>query len=144
MRIYVKGTPEELSELGMHLFEEDDKKYLSISFVNMTPLPDIPEELVRCVTRMENEIHQGFRREGVYRHKGARLTVVTTKYLKADEYYQRMEIIGPSVTSVNEIYSLVRQGKLQPVEDWAAPMPTASQISLKCFLASLKAKLSGR
>ena len=146
MRIYFKDMPEELDKLGFHLLEENGKKYLSISFVDMTPLPDIPEKLIDCVTRMENEIYKGFRKEGVYKHNGARLMVTTTRHLKADAYYQRMEIIGPSVTSVNEIYSLVRQGKLQPVEDWEAPMLTVSQISLtfskiRVFLVFLKSKL---
>ncbi|HUW72159.1 MAG TPA: hypothetical protein VMV66_03165 [Candidatus Humimicrobiaceae bacterium] len=146
MRIYVKDMPEELGKLEFHLFDENGRKYLNIAFSDMTPLPDIPEELIDCVTRMENEIYNGFRKEGVYEHNGAKLVVTTTRHLKADVYYQRMEIIGPSVTSVNEIYTLVRQGKLQPVEDWEAPMLTVSQISLtfskiRIFLVFLKSKL---
>jgi len=146
MRIYFKDMPEGLNKLGFNLLDEHGKKFLSIYFEDMTPLPDIPEELVDCVTRMENEIYKGFRKEGVYQHKGAKLVVITIRHLKADVYYQRMEIIGPSVTSVNEIYGLVRQGKLQPVEDWEASMPTVSQTSLtfskiRSFLAPLKSKL---
>ena len=146
MRIYVKGIPEELNKLGFHLLEEHGKKFLSIYFEDMTPLPDIPDNLVECVTRIENEIYQGFRREGVYQHEGAKLVVTTTRHMKADVYYQRMEIIGPSVKSVNEIYGLVRQGKLQPVEDWEVPMLRVSRISLifstiRVFLAFLRKKL---
>jgi len=128
--------PEELEKTGFclsKLSEENGMRYIGIPFPDMTPLPDIPEELVECVTRMKNEIYHGLRREGIYRHKGAQLVVVTTRHLKTSAYYQRMEIIGPSVASVNEIYSLVRQGELQPDEDWEAPMSTPSQEASVAF-----------
>ena len=142
LHIYFKGVADlekKANELGLHLFTEDGKKFLAVSSLNISPLPDIPEDLIECVTFLEGEIYRGLRTEGIYRHGEAKLIVRTRKSSKDGTYSQSIESIGPSVASVKDIYSLVRQGKLQPVENWEAPMSIVSPI--RSFWDSLRSKL---
>ena len=81
----------------------------------LTPkLPMALRDLVDKVTA-ETRIYAGFRREGVYSHGGVTLEA------KMGSGWQAIKIIGSSVEAVNEAYSLLRKGQLEPVEDWEAP-----------------------
>lgn len=131
-----KGAEKRLEELqqkgflGKELKPETHRgtgrKYLRV-YEELDPLPDaIPEEeLVECVTTKER-IHRNFRPEGVYRHEGAELTVKTEVRIHSEtsatnierEEYQEFLISGPSVKAVRTIFTLVRQGKLAPEENW--------------------------
>ncbi|MFA4831601.1 MAG: hypothetical protein WC618_05585 [Patescibacteria group bacterium] len=90
-------------------------------------LPAVPAQYFDRVTYWG--IIEGYlRTEGVYRHHGAEMLLVTKKtYTSNDsEIYQEARILARSLESLQEIYSLVRQGKLLPVEDWEQPIQEAA------------------
>lgn len=126
LRIYLKDIPEGLEK---EAFREKGKRYVSFPSSEFAVMPDIPGELIECVTMLESEIYGTLRRQGVYAHDGAELVVKTHKSSKDGSFFQSVEISGPTPASVLKIRSLVRQGKLYPTEDYEAP-----QVSLKVSL----------
>ena len=117
--------------------DDTGKKYLSIYEEELDPLLGIiPEEIVERVT-MKEKIYRNFRPEGIYHHEGAELVVKTevmihsniyVKKIERDEY-QDLSISGPSVKVVKTIYSLVRQKKLDPDENWGEELPTETPVN---------------
>ncbi len=98
--------------------------YIEIGWNDLLSLaPDISGDLVERVTWSET-INRGFRTEGLYRHERAELVVKTeeeTDYDGMDKTrtsHQVISVSGPSVDTARKIYSLVRQLKLQPEENW--------------------------
>jgi len=103
-----------IGNLSLHVDNLSGKKYVFDTVHVGDPTSTIPEalnELVEQVTVRET-IHTGFRYDGIYRVDDAVLTASHT----GDS--QELRISGPSVESVNTIYSLFRQDKLQPEENW--------------------------
>lgn len=108
--------------------ETDDisgKKYVRVYEELDDPTSELPKclsELTERVTAKER-ILRGLRTEGVYRHNGAILIATTGRYTDkyVREVWQWVNISGPSVEAVRAIYSLFRQGKLKPAEDYEAP-----------------------
>jgi hypothetical protein len=132
LRIHFKDVPE-LEELSEKLFRfnaEKEGKYLDISFPDSEPPLDVPQDLIECVTLREGEILGYLRRQGVYKRDGSRLVLETHQYTKGG-YFQNMEGSGPTIASLMELYSLVRQGKLWPEEDWEAPQSAPPRVNLK-------------
>lgn len=88
-------------------------------------IPDIPADIVTRVT-VKEYIYRGFRTNGIYRNEGAELMVKTHVQVHSTmmshsverETFQEINVSGPTVEAVKAIYSLVRQGELQPAEDW--------------------------
>ena len=101
------------------------KKFLGV-YEDLDPILEVvPEEIVGRVT-MKEQIYRNFRSEGVYRHEGAELTVKTDLRIHSEstatnierEEYQEISVSGPSVRAAKTIFTLVRQGKLLPEENW--------------------------
>ncbi|MDP2860186.1 MAG: hypothetical protein Q8N98_00565 [bacterium] len=104
------------------------RKYISIYgdvFDPTTDVPNIPDELIEKVT-YKDRIYRGFRTEGVYRHEGAEMVVKTEVKVHSEmmadtierEEYQEINVSAPSIEALKAIYTLVRQGKLAPEENW--------------------------
>lgn len=109
-----------------------DEKYIISYVVPCDPtnkFPTIPAQYYDRVTFWQ-EIHTNFRAEGVYRHKGAEMLLTNkTKYpairstvgKNEPEILQEIKILARTLEDMVEIYSLVRQGKLLPAENWEQP-----------------------
>ena len=91
-------------------------------------IPDVPKEMVEKFT-FEERISSNLRAEGIYRHGGAEMLIKIVAEVHDDssiypgtdlkwEILQKISISAPSVASLKEIYTLMRQGKLSPVENW--------------------------
>ena len=131
LRVHFKDTPK-AKELGEKLFRfsvEKEGNYHDIRFPDSEPPLEIPQDLIECVTLKDSEVLGALRRQGVYRRAEGRLVVETHKYTKGG-FFQEMEASGPTIPSVLELYSLVRQGKLWPEEDWEAPQGVPSRVNL--------------
>lgn len=103
----------------------------------VSPMPDIPPELIKMVTGVET-IYRGLRTEGLYRKESAELILKTHVRFHPSESFmdmgtgreswQDITVSGSSVEAVKEIYSLVRQGKLEPEQDWESP-PAVQEVT---------------
>ena len=132
LRVYFKDDPK-VEDLGkeISLLSEKGRRYINIYYPHSDSIPEIPKDLIECVTLVDSEVYGVLRRQGVYRHREGKLVVDTHKSTKDGSYFQGMEGSGPTIASIMEIYSLVRQGKLWPEEDWEAPQIVPSRINLK-------------
>ena len=74
--------------------------------------PDIPVEAIEKYTLIDR-IGRGLRSDGVYSYGSAKLVAKTL-----DGTRQDISISGYSAADVSNAYTLFRQGKLQPTEDW--------------------------
>ncbi len=90
-----------------------------VEFMDLRPIPGVITTAIERVTG-EESIFAGFRSNGLYRAGGATRSV-TTCVMEIEGTYQHISVSGPTIESVREIYSLVRQGKLAPAEDYEAP-----------------------
>ena len=142
IRIYLKKCAEDFIREGEggknqksfygYQVREDQDGALYVSPANFTdptiPLPKISPMLIAKVTFLgglsQNSL---FRNEGVYRFGRAVMSLQnsinpnTTPPLG----YQAIRIVAPGMTSLRQIYTKVRQGKLEPSEDWGTA-PNAS------------------
>ena len=102
------------------------KKYINTYTEVSDPTSEIAEALGDLTEKVTAKDHIvcGLRADGVYRHNGATLTVKTGMYYQdSREVWQLVSVSGPSVEAVNTIYSLFRQGKLTPEENWEERIP---------------------
>ncbi|MDP2930693.1 MAG: hypothetical protein Q8N56_03770 [bacterium] len=122
---------------------DSGRKYISVYEDPSNPaseIPSIPEELIEKVTIKDYHIYQGFRTEGIYRHEGAVLMLKIHIEIERDFKgggmerleWQDVSISAPSVETLKAIYTMVRQGKLKPEEDWEhySPKEIGSGVSL--------------
>ena len=120
--------------------DSSGKKYINTYTEVGNPINEIVEclgDLTEKVTS-QNRIYRGFRAEGVYRHNGATLMAKTSGNFHdhLQESWQWVNISGPSIEAVETIYSLFRQGKLAPEENWEndatiAPPVSAPAVEIK-------------
>ena len=157
MYIWLKNGAEEqlaaLKEQGLlgdvraETHRNSGKKYVTVYEDVFDPTSDvnIPEELIEKVT-LKNRIHRGFRVEGIYRHEGATLMVRTESRVHSEmmansiecEEWQEISVAAPNVEKLKTIYTLVRQSKLAPEENWddvrfsppPAPAETETEITV--------------
>lgn len=119
----VSGLKEKKINLNLQTDEPTGMLYWDVyEAQGPNPLVDlIPAGLVHLVTHCER-IYTGFQRDGVYRLNGAELRLTTeigARWEGAEREVQVALIKGPSIKSVLDIYTRVRQGKLSPAEDWS-------------------------
>ena len=121
-------------DVRLDISRKTGQKYISLYESLSDPtaeIPNIPQELIERVTIKES-IHTGFRTNGVYRceeAKGAELVAKTEVRVHSEmnansierETYQNISVSGPSFEAVKSIYSMFRQGRLLPDENWEAP-----------------------
>ncbi len=108
----------------MNVDDLSGKEYVDFNEWNIDDLDigisQVLDDLLEKVT-YNGHIHRDvqIRTKGVYRHQEAILTV-TDSFLRdgsdAPETY--FKVIGPSLKSIQVIYTLFRQGKLTPNENW--------------------------
>lgn len=118
------------------------KKYITIHDDPMDPTSDDVSFLAPLTEKVtfKSTIHRGFRTDGIYRHEGATLLVRTQIRVHSElmchnierEVSQEISILAPSVEKLKAIYTLVRQGKLAPEENWgddalATSIPAADE-----------------
>lgn len=93
-------------------------------------VPNIGHKYIKRVSFLD-KYFEGFRTDGIYKLKGATARVETEeRYISAgnlhesghEERYQNISISAGSIRTLREIYTLVRQGKLQPTEDWGTDL----------------------
>ena len=115
------------------------KPYISVNLDPIDPtveLPTFPKGSIRKVT-FTGKHFDGFRNDGVYRHKGATVYLKIVHNLKTPsvhntedvthlEIYQEVQISAGSVRTLREIYTKVRAGEIEPSEDWGSPMKAPS------------------
>ncbi len=88
-------------------------------------LPTVAREHIKRVT-YEGKIHEGFRKDGLYRHKGATLRVETYNDTQGGfgdgpaiaVRHQNISISGGSIRTVKEIYDRVRTGEITIDRNW--------------------------
>lgn len=91
-------------------------------------MPDVPEKFVKKVT-LKERIDQGFRAEGIYRIEGATLLIRSKVRVHfrgdniAREEWQEISVSAPNIEMLKAIYTLVRQGDLDPEENWGGDTP---------------------
>ena len=111
-----------VGDLRVETDRTSGKKYISMYTEVGDPTSEIAEVLGDLAERVtaKDRIFRGLRAQGVYRHNGATLTVKTGMQSRdySQEVWQWVNISGPSVETVEVIYSLFRQGKLTPEENW--------------------------
>jgi hypothetical protein len=107
--------------------QEDDKRNTFIVVKDFTdplvPLPPIPIPYIAKVTyRGVLSQNSTFRPEGVYRRGKAMMSLKNyiNPHTNPPLGYQKMEAEARGMKSLRDIYTLVRQGKLQPIENWSA------------------------
>lgn len=90
-------------------------------------IPSIPQEFIERVT-LKDTIYRGSRNEGVYRHNGATLVVKSSTYFSAFDQVacQDITVGAPTICALVAIYTLVRQGKLLPEENWEGRISSAT------------------
>lgn len=131
-----------------------NKPYVAISFDPINPtgeLPILPKGSVRKVT-FTGKYFDGFRNDGIYRHKGATARVELIQKIRLGcsledvnrlEIYQEIQISAGSVRTLREIYIKVRSGKIEPTEDWGSPMKGPSFEEMLGLMALVSARAHG-
>ncbi|MDA8596718.1 hypothetical protein N9L26_00065 [Candidatus Pacebacteria bacterium] len=131
-----------------------DKRFLSVNLDPIDPTiepPTFPKGSVRKIT-FTSKHFDGFRNDGIYRHKGAVALLETTQKLHtpstmADktllQVFQEVKISAGSVRTLREVYTKVRAGKLEPTEDWGSPMKAPSFKEMLGLLALAGAHARG-
>lgn len=128
------GEKEKLYGATVETSKESGGKYISLYLDPIDPNVDMPRfehKHIKAVT-FSDKYHEGFRPEGMYRHKGGRAMVRTKvdvhnpycgnqQDTTSIERYQVISISAKSIKTVREIYTLIRQGKgkLEPTEHWS-------------------------
>lgn len=115
-----------LDEVEVVTDESSGEKYISVNADPLDPAASMPKVAHKHIKRVSytDKFFEGFRTDGVYRHKGATARLETVEdsegYGEArfDRRYQRISISAGSIKTLREIYTQVRQGKLKPTEDW--------------------------
>ena len=128
-----------VGDLRVETDRTSGKKYINTYTEVSDPTSEIAEALGDLTEKVTAKDHIvcGLRADGVYRHNGATLTVKTGMYYQdSREVWQLVSVSGPSVEAVNTIYSLFRQGKLAPEENWEndatiAPPVSAPAVEIK-------------
>lgn len=119
-----------LNEIEVVTDESSGQWYVSVSADPLNPaasMPTVARKYVRRVSH-ESKYFEGFRIDGIYRHKGATARVESIQadegYGEArfDRRYQRISISAGSVKALRDIYTQVRQGKLKPAEAWGTDL----------------------
>ncbi len=123
------------------------KSYVSI--YNIDPIdptaqyPSFPKGCVSKVTFV-GKYFEGFRKDGIYRYKGAIARLETQLKLHTPhnledkrhlEVFQEIQVSAGSVRTLREIYTKVRAGEIQPTKDWSSK---ASDHSLEELLGLMK------
>lgn len=82
------------------------------------PSEEILQNVVHVTCR--TTISRGLRTDGIYRYDWAELTARTINQGSISDcvWAQELAIMGLTVKAVDEIYSLFRQGQLEPAENW--------------------------
>ncbi len=116
---------------GLKVDGDEVEKYLQFGLNPMDPtaiLPKVDRKLVARVTLID-QYSEGFRIDGIYRHKGGVATVVTTHKVHTafgmndvatTEDYQTISISAPSIKTLREIYTKVRNASLAPTDDFGS------------------------
>lgn len=122
-----------LGDVRVDTAHSSGKKYLSVYGNIFSPtvgVLDVPEELIERVT-FQDRIYRGLRTEGVYHHEDATLLVKTEVRVHSEmmadrierEEWQDISVSAPNMEKLRAIYTLVRQGKLSPDENWGDDAP---------------------
>lgn len=107
-------------------------KYITMYLDPVSPAVDMPRFKrgdVKLIALTET-YHEGFRPEGIYVHKGAKAMVKTE--VKVDSPYagnnfdttsierrQEISVSAKSIVTLKAMYTMIRQGKLEPTEKWS-------------------------
>jgi len=141
---------------GMKVLTENltGKPYISFNFDPIDPtieLPTLPKGSVRKVT-FTSKHFDGFRNDGIYRHKGATARLETTRkihhpYSENDvgsiETYQEIQISAGSVRTLRDTYTKVRTGEIEPFEDWGSQRKAPTFEEMLGLMALVTARVHG-
>jgi hypothetical protein len=129
LRIWLKDnvTDEQLADLKRSCVgvetSKKGKRFVSHDYHILDPtidIPDVPPGMIERFTVKDN-IYQGLRQEGLYYlPSGAKMLLFTLVYYSdfGANRYQEISASAPSIDALREIYTLVRQEKICPIEDW--------------------------
>lgn len=111
-----KLVTDEVSPLSQFYFQIDDTGFFGDG-------PNVPDGYIKGTT-MYLYISDGFVKPGIYEHKDAKAEVDTCTE-KVGEFFneelfvrQDLRIVASSINGAREILSLLRQGKIEPKEEW--------------------------
>lgn len=88
-----------------------------------------PESMIDRFSVQGSGIYPGsvFRTEGYYELNGASLRCRNSLTGgKNSQRYQTVDVVAPTIKSLQEIYFLFRKGELLPKENWENPQATAT------------------
>jgi hypothetical protein len=133
-----------LNDVEVVADEPSGQKYISVNADPLDPAASMPIVARKHIQRVSysDKYFEGFRADGLYRHKGATARVETVEssegYGEArfDRRYQIISISAGSIKTLREIYTQVRQGKLKPAENWGVGL---SELERRERLAAAKA-----
>ena len=118
-----------LGDVRVETHENSGKKYIDVRCDNPMDLtfifPDIPQELIEKIT-LKGRIEVNFRTAGIYHQDDALLLLESRSFIERSSEdlilvtWQDVSASAPTIEKLKNIYSLVRQGKLQPEENWEA------------------------
>ena len=120
-----------LGDVEVSLCKKTGRRYIVVYDDPMNPAMAtlaIPQDVIDKVTYTD-KIYADLRQQGIYRHRGGEM-VVNTMYDHSDEChyeYQEIGISAPSLEVLKEIYTLVRQRKLEPEENWGYVAPSQDE-----------------
>jgi hypothetical protein len=136
MHIWLKTGAEEqlaslkeqglLGDVRVETHRNSGKKYIVIEdAIDPASNVNVPEGLIERVT-LKEIIYRGLRAEGIYRHRDATLRVKTGRSVDPGtvedriqrEEWQEISVAAPNVEQLKTIYTLVRQKRLPPEENW--------------------------
>ena len=128
------GNNKDVDYLNGHQIEDDGSgsKYIEVRTDPTNPASSVPTTIDRKYVKRVTFVgtyYSGFRTDGVYKFKGATAHVVTLHRIHKGtnyegkaiekEVYQQISISAGSVRTLREIYSAVREGELEPCENWS-------------------------
>lgn len=132
--VLVKG----LGYVKVEFDNKTGKFHLDIRDMVITPLPNIPQDCIALVTLMgEIRTSSAYRRQGVYRHKGAEAIVETKQRVRGGdgldgpsvvEEWQEIRVSGPSIETVKNIDRRIRNREEEPEEPWDDGKPNKERV----------------
>jgi hypothetical protein len=127
------GADSKLYGTKVETSKESNGRYVTLYLNPIDPavdMPRFPRGHVKAITFCSDKYYHGFRHEGVYQLKGAKALVKTEVHIHNADWdhkqdastiarYQEISISAGSIKTLREIYTQIRQGKLQPTETWS-------------------------
>lgn len=116
----------------VEISKQSGGKYITFHLDPTDPTVDMPcfkRDEIKAITS-DDSYYEGFRPEGIYKHRGAKAMVRTNVDVKRPypsnsmdqtsvERKQDISITAKSLIALRDIYTQIRQGNIKPTEEWS-------------------------